>query len=88
MLLFLKHTLEYLVLFYSCEVGHNTVQRHGRTMRMQEETSNCEHETHQSLINSELMTVMDCRNCRETGETNCPEVIICSLSQGQCEQFR
>ena len=35
---------------------------------LQQETSDCEHETHQYLINNELMTLMDCRNLRETGE--------------------
>lgn len=58
---------------------------HIRVMRLQRETTNCEHETHQSLINKELMTVMDCRNCREIGETNCTELRIHSstLFQGQ-----
>lgn len=55
-------------------------------MRIQQETTNCEHETHQSLINNELMTVMDCRNCGEIGETNCPElrIHIPALFQGHC----
>lgn len=43
-----------------------------RVMGMQWETSGCEHETHQSLINKQLVTVMDCRSCSETGETNHP----------------
>lgn len=55
------------------------LEAHARVMRMRRETSSCEHETHQSLINNELMTVTDCRNCRETGETNCPEPRIHSL---------
>lgn len=52
-------------------------------MRIQLETSNCEHEMHQSLINNELMTLTDCRNRKEIGETNCSELRIhSSLFQG------
>lgn len=55
---------------------------HVRVMRIQQETTSCEHEPHQSLINNELMTVMGCRICRENGERNCPELRIQSLFQG------
>lgn len=61
-----------------------TVQR---VMGIQQKTMNREHETHQSLINSELMTVMDCRNCREIGETDCPELRIHSPSSFEGQRF-
>lgn len=48
--------------------------------------SGCEHEMHQSLINNQLVTVMDCRNRSETGETDRRLLRIpagCVCSQGQ-----
>ena len=87
-LLLLEISLEDPVLFYSSDAAHINVQS---SYKSDEDTigdnyCNCEHETHQSLINNELMTVMDCRNCREIGETNGPELEIHSptLFQGHC----
>lgn len=57
-----------------------------RVMGIQWEMSGCEHEMHQSLINNQLVTVMDCRNRSETGETDRPLLRIpagCVCSQGQ-----